>query len=251
MNMELFHHIAQGANIYLIRRGQLREDGTGTGNFFHQLYAVCRYQIVKFEKPRFLRHQDHPGEKCIVHQQNQAEAELDNTFRIEVQLWVEFEYAAGEFLVLVDRLNARHLLTPLNNLIAFPQAQQKTERPMFHADHTLAQILAHGFMATLFIIVGVRNSLNWANVIKRMTELSVPVPRLAFPLALVVQFTGAVLIAIDYCADIGAALLIIFTVTVTAFYHRYWCYADASQRQVHFQFLFNNLAVIGGLMLLA
>jgi putative oxidoreductase len=121
---------------------------------------------------------------------------------------------------------------------------------MFHADHTLVQILAHLFIATLFIIVGVRNFLNWTSVIKRMTDLSVPLPQLAFPLALAVQFAGAALLAIDYRADIGAVLLIGFTVTVTAFYHRYWTYADARQRQNHFQFLFNNLAVVGGLMLL-
>ncbi len=121
---------------------------------------------------------------------------------------------------------------------------------MFHADHTLIQVLAHIFMATLFIIVGLRNFLNWANVIKRMTKLGVPLPQLAFPLALLVQFTGAALLAIDYRADIGAVLLIVFTVTVTAFYHRYWTYNDAHQRQNHFQFLFNNLAVVGGLMLL-
>ena len=121
---------------------------------------------------------------------------------------------------------------------------------MFHADHTLVQVLAHVFMATLFIIVGVRNLLNWPNVINRMTALGVPLPNLAFAAALVVQFTGAALVALDYRADLGATLLIVFTVTVTAFYHRYWTYADARQRQNHFQFLFNNLAVVGGLMLL-
>ncbi len=122
---------------------------------------------------------------------------------------------------------------------------------MFHADHTLVQVLAQIFMATLFIVVGVRNSLNWAEVIQRMTALGVPLPRLSFLAALVMQFTGAALIAMDYRADIGAVLLIVFTVTVTAFYHRYWTYGDARQRQNHFQFLFNNLAVVGGLMLLA
>lgn len=121
---------------------------------------------------------------------------------------------------------------------------------MFHADYTLIQTLAHIFMATLFVVVGVRNALNWTGVTKRMTELRVPLPRLAFPLALLVQFTGAALVAIDYRADLGALLLIAFTVTVTAFYHRYWTYTDPRARQNHFQFLFNNLAVVGGLMLL-
>jgi putative oxidoreductase len=121
---------------------------------------------------------------------------------------------------------------------------------MFHAEHGLVQILAHLFIATLYVIVGVRNARNWPNVIKRMTDLGVPLPQLAFPAALAMQFTGAVLIAADLRADLGAILLIVFTVTVTAFYHRYWTYEDARARQNHFQFLFNNLAVVGGLMLL-
>ncbi len=121
---------------------------------------------------------------------------------------------------------------------------------MLHADHGLVQILAHLFIATLYVIVGVRNARNWDNVIKRMTELGVPLPRLAFPAALAIQFTGAALVAADLRADIGALLLIVFTVTVTAFYHRYWTYPDPRARQNHFQFLFNNLAVVGGLMLL-
>lgn len=121
---------------------------------------------------------------------------------------------------------------------------------MLHADHGAIQVLAHLFIATLYIIVGIRNARNWPNVIKRMTDLKVPAPRLAFPAALLMQFTGAILVAADLRADIGALLLIVFTVTVTAFYHRYWTYPDARARQNHFQFLFNNLAVIGGLMLL-
>jgi putative oxidoreductase len=121
---------------------------------------------------------------------------------------------------------------------------------MFHAEHGLVQILAHLFIATLYVIVGIRNARNWPNVIKRMTDLGVPLPQLAFPAALAMQFTGAFLVAADFRADLGAILLIAFTVTVTAFYHRYWTYEDARARQNHFQFLFNNLAVVGGLMLL-
>lgn len=121
---------------------------------------------------------------------------------------------------------------------------------MLHADHGPIQVFAHLFIATLFVVVGVRNARNWGGVIQRMTDLGVPLPRLAFPAALVLQFTGTALVAADFRADIGAILLIVFTVTVTAFYHRYWTYADARARRNHFQFLFNNLAVIGGLMLL-
>ena len=121
---------------------------------------------------------------------------------------------------------------------------------MFHADHTPVQILAHLLIAALFVIVGIRNAFNWDGVIKRMTELKVPVPPVSFPLALIVQFTGAGLVLADYRASFGAALLIGFTLITSAYYHRFWTYADARQRTPHFQFPCNNLAVIGGLLLI-
>ena len=120
---------------------------------------------------------------------------------------------------------------------------------MFHADHTTVQILAHILIAALFIFVGVRNMLNWDGVIKRMTELKVPAPAISFPVALVVQFAGAALILIDYRAQWGAVLLIGFTIITSGYYHRYWTYGDPRQRSTHFQFACNNLAVIGGLLL--
>lgn len=121
---------------------------------------------------------------------------------------------------------------------------------MFHAEHTPIEVLAHLLIAALFLIVGVRNVLRWPEVIARMRGLKVPMPEVSFPVTLVVQFAGAGLVAADVQADIGALMLIVFTVTVTAFYHRFWTYGDARQRHVHFQFLCNNLAVVGGLLLL-
>jgi uncharacterized membrane protein YphA (DoxX/SURF4 family) len=121
---------------------------------------------------------------------------------------------------------------------------------MFHADHTPIQVLAHVLIAALFVIVGVRNMFNWDGVIKRMTELKVPMPRLSFPLALVVQFAGAALVLADFHAQWGAVLLIGFTIITSAYYHRYWTYGDPRQSATHFQFACNNLAVIGGLLLI-
>lgn len=121
---------------------------------------------------------------------------------------------------------------------------------MFHADHTPLQILAQCLIAALFIIVGIRNALNWANVTRRMTELRVPLPNISLAIALITQFTGAFMVGADYHGDTGAWILIGFTIVVSAFYHRFWEYKDPRANQVHFQFACNNLAVIGGLLLL-
>ena len=121
---------------------------------------------------------------------------------------------------------------------------------MFHADHTSLQIIAHLLIASLFVIVGIRNLLNWGNTTRRMAELNVPVPGFSFGLALILQFSGAFMVAADYFASIGALIFIGFTIVVSAFYHRFWEYEEPRARQVHFQFVCNNLAVIGGLMLI-
>lgn len=50
--------------------------------------------------------------------------------------------------------------------------------------------------------------------------------------------------------DIGAACLIVFTLTATAIYHRCWTRADPAQRTASRIARVGNTSVVGGLLLL-
>jgi uncharacterized membrane protein YphA (DoxX/SURF4 family) len=54
----------------------------------------------------------------------------------------------------------------------------------------------------------------------------------------------------DWHAEIGAWLLIVFTVAANALFHRYWTVQDPGRRNVTRLLLLNGIAILGGLLLL-
>lgn len=55
-----------------------------------------------------------------------------------------------------------------------------------------------------------------------MAEFHVPFPALAFRTGMILLFAGCGMLLTGWRADIGAVCLIVFTLTATAIYHRFW-----------------------------
>ena len=64
-----------------------------------------------------------------------------------------------------------------------------------------------------------------------------------------IQAVGGTMLALDISADIGASLLIIFTIMATIIFHRFWHVNDQLRRHLHISFVFSNIAIIGALLL--
>lgn len=118
-----------------------------------------------------------------------------------------------------------------------------------HAEHSILQILAHVLIAAFFLFIGARNVPVAARHVERFRRLGIPFPGAFLAAGFATQFTGGVLVLADLYAWIGAILLLVFTVLANVLYHRYWTMTDVAQRQVHQNYFFNNLAVMGGLLL--
>ena len=103
-----------------------------------------------------------------------------------------------------------------------------------------------------FVITGVSNltKARIADHIERMANLGVPFPASAFWLGILLQFTGAALVAFDWHPALGALCLIVFTIAVTSIFHRFWQKSDPLQRNISRLSLLANLAILGGLLLL-
>jgi uncharacterized membrane protein YphA (DoxX/SURF4 family) len=50
--------------------------------------------------------------------------------------------------------------------------------------------------------------------------------------------------------NIGASLLIVFTITASIIFHRFWDIRDPLRRHLHLSFIFSNCAIVGALLLL-
>ena len=114
---------------------------------------------------------------------------------------------------------------------------------------TAIQIAGQVLIAFLFLATGILNSLYKVKQhLDRMVAVGVPFARAALYLGFAMQLVGGAMLLFDYRTDIACPILIVFTVVATAIFHQYWRVEDPIRRHMHFSFIFSNLAIIGGLL---
>jgi len=108
------------------------------------------------------------------------------------------------------------------------------------------------FMAFLFLGTGISNA-GWKfqQHLDRMIDAGVPFARPALIFGFILQFVGGTMLALDYRVPVAAAILIVFTVAATAIFHRFWLIEDPLRRHLALSFVFNNIGIVGGLLVLA
>ncbi len=120
-----------------------------------------------------------------------------------------------------------------------------------YADHSAVQIAGQLLIAFLFLGTAVINStMKVKQHVDRMAAMGIPQARLVLWIGFAMQYAGGLSVAFDYRTDIGAVILIVFTVVATAIFHRYWELEDPLRRHLHQSFIFSNCAIVGGLLLL-
>lgn len=120
-----------------------------------------------------------------------------------------------------------------------------------YAEHTTLQIVGQLLIALLFLGTGLINStMKVKQHVDRMAAMGIPFAAVVLWIGFAMQYVGGLMIAFDYRTDIGAVILIVFTVVATAIFHRYWELEDPLRRHLHQSFIFSNCAVVGGLLLL-
>ncbi len=110
------------------------------------------------------------------------------------------------------------------------------------------RLLVVGF----FVVAGLMNltRARIADHIERATRFKTPYPTFVFWAGLVLQFASCALVLADWHADVGVIGLVVFTVLATAIYHRFWQMDDPMKRNFSRLALLNNVAIVGGLLLL-
>lgn len=117
--------------------------------------------------------------------------------------------------------------------------------------HTALQVAGQVLISILFLGTGVINSTTKVKQhLDRMVAMNLPQAKLVLWTGFVMQYVGGTMLLFDYRRDIGAFILIVFTIAATAIFHRFWEVEDPFRRHLHVSFVFSNCAVIGGLLLL-
>lgn len=79
-------------------------------------------------------------------------------------------------------------------------------------------------------------------------RIGAPAGAVLFWIGIALASAGSLLFLYTPTAMIGALLLIVFTFTSDALFHRYWTYSDPGEQIMHKFFLFEHVALCGGIL---
>ncbi len=102
----------------------------------------------------------------------------------------------------------------------------------------------------LFLPAGIGKITGFAGTVGYINSVGLPAPELATVVALLVEILGSLCLLAGYQTRIASIVLAVFTLVATFFFHNYWA-APADQAFVAQLLFFKNIAVVGGLLILA
>lgn len=105
-------------------------------------------------------------------------------------------------------------------------------------------------LVALFLPAGISKLTGFAGTVGYISSVGLPLPSLGAALALTVEIVGSLALLAGYGTRIAALVLAVFTLVASFFFHAYWS-APADQVFVAQLLFFKNIAVVGGLLVLA
>lgn len=113
-----------------------------------------------------------------------------------------------------------------------------------------ASLLARIMIATIFLMSAVGNKIPQFNsVAQYMAAEGVPLPQLSLVGAIIFLIVGSLSVIAGFKIRIGAALLLVFLVLATYFFHDFWTFEGQEQQMQMIQFM-KNLSLIGTMVFL-
>ncbi|MFH1748798.1 MAG: DoxX family protein [Planctomycetota bacterium] len=104
-------------------------------------------------------------------------------------------------------------------------------------------------LAAIFLMSAAGNKIpNFAAVTEYMADERVPLPGIALAGAIVFLIAGGLSLIVGYRTRLGAALLLVFLLLATYFFHDFWTFADGPARQQQMIQFMKNLALMGAML---
>ena len=121
---------------------------------------------------------------------------------------------------------------------------------MKHTYENALNFLGRLAIVALFLPAGLAKLTGFAGTVGYIQSVGLPAPAAAAVLAVIVEIVGGVALLVGYQTRITAVVLAIFTFFASVFFHAYWS-APADAAFITQLLFFKNIAVIGGLLVLA
>ena len=105
-------------------------------------------------------------------------------------------------------------------------------------------------LALLFLPAGIGKIGGFAGTVGYIGSVGLPLPQLAAVLAIVVEVGGGLALLAGYGTRLAALALALFTLVASFLFHNFWAVPPEQVMMQQLMF-FKNIAVVGGLLVLA
>ena len=116
-------------------------------------------------------------------------------------------------------------------------------------NHVL-NVLGRLLIAALFLPAGLSKITGFEGTVGYIGSMGLPAPALGAVIAIAVEVLGGWALIVGWQTRIASLVLALFTLAASVIFHAYWA-APAEQAFVVQLLFFKNIAVIGGLLILA
>lgn len=110
-------------------------------------------------------------------------------------------------------------------------------------------VLGRVLLCTIFLLAAVGNKIpHFQAVAASMAHEGVPAPQVMLAGAIVFLIVGSVSVIVGYKARFGAALLLVFLVLATYYYHDFWTVREPQAQQEQMIHFMKNLGLMGAML---
>ncbi|HQS30681.1 MAG: DoxX family protein [Polaromonas sp. 39-63-203] len=121
---------------------------------------------------------------------------------------------------------------------------------MFQTLQNPLALAGRALIALLFVPAGFAKIAGFAGTAGYIASKGVPLPEVAAAIAIAVELGLGLLLLVGWQTRWAALGIAVFTAVITFIFHNYWA-APAEQMMQQQQAFFKNIAVVGGLLLVA
>ncbi len=115
----------------------------------------------------------------------------------------------------------------------------------------IVTVLGRVLLSAIFLMSALGNKIpKFQDVAGYMSSEGVPTPQLMLVGAIVFLIAGSLSVILGYKARWGAVLLIIFLVLATYYFHDFWTFSDAQERQMQMIQFMKNMALTGAMLMI-
>ena len=115
----------------------------------------------------------------------------------------------------------------------------------------IVSVVGRVLLCTIFFMAAVGNKIpNFQAVAGYMEKEGVPAPQVLLAGAIAFLIAGSLSVILGYKARIGAALLLVFLVLATYYFHDFWTVSDSQARQDQMIHFMKNLGLMGAMLLI-